>query len=186
MRTNRALAIALLLGLTVSQVSLAEESKSITGFGKQLGSDHFLEVGVRGGYGWYPVVIAGTGGHFGFEAGVTFLNHIEIKPGFDIHYASILGVAIGSWTFLTADILYRVRTGGGFYVGPTIGLMTYSAPATLPSGYTFSQFPTAGSTFTFGGKIGHDFTITDFLSIGVESRYFAGFLDAVVKVNFWF
>lgn len=166
-----------------------KKSESITGFGNMLGSDHFLSVGVLGGYGAYLFIAPGVA--FGANVGVTFWNHLEVAFNFKMHPISFGIVAAGvsgTLTQLYWDVLYRTGTGSGFFIGPSLGfnlsnvVLTGLPASILPAG----SLALPGTGFTFGGKMGYDFGITRFLSVGVLAEFFGLTIDGIATVKFWF
>ncbi len=182
--------MAALLGLSAVNAAWAEDAApkkddapkndSITGFGNLLGSDHFLSVGVQGGYGGYYLVVA-PGLSIGGMAGVTFFNHLEVAFNYQYHSIAFLGVSLGSFNQIYGDILFRTATGSGFFIGASFGASTYSPPVSIPG-----TAPLFSSGFSYGGKLGYDVRITNFLSIGIAAQYFNPLLDGILSVKFWF
>ena len=156
------------------------KSESITGFGNLLGSDHFLSVGVQGGYGGYILFVV-PGFTIGGRVAVTLLNHLEIAGNYQYHSGSFLGVPVGTFNQIYGDVLFRTATGSGFFIGLSLGASTFSAAPTLPT-----SAPLFASGFTWGGKLGYDVKITNFLSLGVGVQYFNPLLDGILTLKFWF
>lgn len=191
--------LALFMALTTGGFAFAEEAKggakdgakgsqtapageSITGFGKQLGSEHFLSVGIQGGYGLFWFLVGAPA--IGANVGVTFLDHIEVAANYSLRPAAFGAYSVGTFHQIYGDILYRTGTGSGFFVGPSLGVLMWTAPATAPAGYSITALSAAA--FAWGVKLGYDIKLTNFLSLGVLGSFFSGFFDGQASLKFWF
>jgi hypothetical protein len=153
---------------------------SITGIGNRVGSDHFLSVGVLAGFGGYDLIFLSSF-NTGFVAGVTFWNHLELALNYGLHFtppsvSSLLFTGFFHQFYL--DVLYRTATGHGFFIGPSVGLLNGS----LVFSFFGSSIPVTGTYFAYGLKLGYDFRLTNYLSLGLQ----AGFLgSAMIAGGSW-